>query len=186
MSWEVVRRLVQGCFEDIVSSLSGDVLRREENLFVRALTGRWGNSYARLERVAVTVLGNYAPRIFSVFFDGVEPLEKPFDFVGTLKRSGATFCVKAVTGSRALNSAQQRAVAEASVRLRNPHVLTLQGELFGERLVGRALWLDPVRSWRLVTGDPLAYRVFRDLVFEEAGRYRDKVYAVIGEVTRRK
>lgn len=185
MSWEVVRRLVRGCFEDILGTLTESMLRSEENLFVRAVAGRWGNAYARLERIAVTTLGNYAPQIFSVFFDGVEQLEKPFDFIGTLRRSGTVFSVKAVTGDQAFNSTLQQRIKEVSFTLRNPRILTLQGALFGYRVVGRALWLDPHRSWLLVTGDPSAYKTFRDIVFEEARPYREKVFKLIGDVARK-
>jgi len=175
---EVVRAAVRRVYGDALRSLDGADLEEEENLFFRALVGKYGNAYARLERTLVTLAGNRAHEFFRPFFSDVRDLEKPFDFEGELR--GRVYQVKVVVGPKAFNSSVRRTVEEASLRYGNPVILTLQGGYFVPERVGRALWLSAPASWRMVTGEPGAYRAFRDLVFEEARNWRNRANTLIG------
>jgi len=127
-----------------------------------------------------------APEFFRPFFQGAEDAPEPFDFRGTLR--GRLYVVKVVTGPRAFNSTLRRRVEEASYDLPaavEPVVLTLQGPYFEPEEVGRAVWLSAPSSWKLVTGESGAYRAFRDVVFEEARRWRERAFSLVARVAGR-
>jgi len=179
-----IRELVDSIYRDAFRSLGEDDLAEEENLLFRAVAGRYGNAYARLERTLVTLTGNRAPLFFRVLFDDADDLAKPFDFEGLLR--GREYQVKVVVGPRAFNSTLRRSVEEESARYENPLILTLQGGYFKPQEVGRARWLSAPASWRLVTGEPGAYRAFRDIVFEAARAWAPRAYALVGGAAGRK
>jgi len=178
-----VEALVRGLYDAVFSNIGFDSLREEENLFVRALTGREGNVYARLERSLVTMLGSYAPRFFQVFFTNVSQLKPPFDFEGELR--GKVYQVKVVTGDRAFNSTLRDRVSMESFKYPNPIILTLQGRNFQPQLIGKAPWYSAYESWNFVTGEPWAYRQFRDIVFEVAREYRSRIISLVSTAVKR-
>jgi len=175
-AWARVREVVRKCFERVDRALTEDALSEPPNILFLALAGRVGAVNARAERICDTILGSYAPDFFKPFFEHVQPLTKPFDFSGLLR--GREYSVKVVSGERAFNSAVRRAVADASASYRSPVILTVQGGYFEAKRVGRAVWYSAPASWRMVAGEG-AYRRFRDIVFEEARRYRDSIISKI-------
>jgi hypothetical protein len=56
--------------------------------------------------------------------------------------------------------------------------VTLQGEYFKPRSIGKAVWYPPQLSWKLVTGED-SYRVFVDTVYKVATKYRDLVWKTL-------
>jgi len=168
----------------VVEQLERDAgsLRGVENYFFLALMGRRVNAYARLERILVTVLGSGAPILFLPFFAHTRELPKPFDFEGLLRRNMREYSVKVVLSDQAFNSTLQRRVAEAADAHANPVVLTVQGDYFPPRDLGRAKWLCAHDSWRLVTGERDAYRRVRDAIFRVCSRYRSRVYAILNSL----
>jgi len=167
---------VRDCFKRIDSALSERALSEPPNLLFLALAGRAGAVNARAERICDTILGDFAPDLFKPFFAAVKPVPKPFDFSGLLR--GEEHTVKVVSGKRAFNSSVRRAVEEASLRHIRPVILTVQGDYFEPRQVGKATWYSAPASWRMVAGEG-GYRTFRDIVFEEARAFRDSVIAKI-------
>ena len=177
--WSVVEELVDEFYRRLVSELKsgeGELRARRSNVFYEALVGRRVAQQSRLERLAVTLLGEYAPRIFRVFFEKTATLPPPFDFYGVL--DDREYWVKVVSGSNALNSAERELVRRESEKYGNPVILTLQGEYFKPRIIGKATWYPPQLSWKLVAGDG-AYRTFIDTVYKVAGKYRDEVWKLL-------
>ena len=172
-----IDRLVGGVVEQLERDAGS--LRGVENYFFLALVGRRVNRYAKLERILVTSLGSRSCEFFTPFFLHVEKVPKPFDFTGLLKRSMEAYTVKAVLSDQAFNSTMQNRVAEAANAHANPVVLTVQGDYFPPRDLGRAKWLCAHDSWRLVTGEREAYRRVRDAIFRVCSRYRSRVYAIL-------
>jgi hypothetical protein len=163
--WARVRALVAEYYDEVVERASREALEEPPNALLLFLAGRRTAVNAKLERIADTLLGSYAWRIFACFFEAVEPVAKPFDFRGLLR--GRPYTVKAVSGERAFNTATRARVEDASLSLENPVVLTLQGPYFEAREVGRALWLSAPASWRLLAG-PGGYKRFLAVAREEA------------------
>jgi hypothetical protein len=174
--WEEVERLVDQYYADVLARVSR-VRSGRSNLLYQALVGG-ASRLSRLERVAVTILGRYAPRFFTPFFAVVRPLEPPFDFYGVLR--GVEYWAKVVSGEEAFNEPTARVVAGASERYPRPVILTLQGRFFEPRVVGRAVWHSAPASWRLVAGEG-AYRRFVDIVHRVASKYRDRVWGLLKE-----
>jgi len=175
--WVEVGRLVDEFYSRLVSSLSKESLRsRRSNLFYTALVGG-AYQLSRLERSLVTMLGNYAPKFFTIFFEDVKELPPPFDFSGVIW--GRKYWVKVVSGDEAFNKPTRDHVASESELYDNPIILTLQGEYFESVEVGRAVWLSAPSSWKFVTGESGAYKKFRDIVYAVAMKYRNKVWEVL-------
>jgi hypothetical protein len=177
--WSVVEELVDEFYRRLVSELKsseGELRARRSNVFYEALVGRRVAQQSRLERLAVTLLGEYAPRFFRVFFEKTVTLPPPFDFYGVL--DDREYWVKVVSGSNALNSAERELVRRESEKYGNPVILTLQGEYFKPRIIGKATWYPPQLSWKLVAGEG-AYRAFIDTVYKVAGKYRDEVWKLL-------
>jgi hypothetical protein len=163
-------------YADVLSRV-GRVRESRSNLLYQALVGG-ASRLSRLERIAVTILGRYAPRFFTPFFTVIRPLEPPFDFYGVLR--GSEYWVKVVCGEGAFNDPTARVVAEASGRYPKPVILTLQGRFFEPRTVGRAVWYSAPASWKLVAGEG-AYRRFTEVVYRVASKYRDRVWGLLKE-----
>jgi len=183
MNEKKIEGLVRQVFENALSNIGFESLRKEENLFTRALMGREGNVYARLERTLVTILGSYAPRFFEAFFTAVNRLTPPFDFEGELR--GKVYQVKVVTGPRAFNSTLRDRVGVESLKYPNPIILTLQGEYFERQMIDRAVWMCSYDSWEFVTGEPYAYSTFRDIVYDVAREYRERLRGLVATAVRR-
>jgi len=173
-----VRKMVRACFERVDASLSKRALSEPPNLLFLALAGWAGAVNARAERICDTILGDFAPELFKPFFAAVRTVAKPFDFTGLLR--GEEYTVKVVSGKRAFNSSVRRAVEEASHRCIRPVILTVQGDYFEPRQVGKAVWYSAPASWKMVAGNG-AYRKFRGIVFEEARAFRKSVIVKIIE-----
>ena len=185
--WASVEKLVKGFYGEVARAVTERVLEEKANIFFDALAGRVGRANARAERVIVTMLGDWAPRFFEVWFLYPERLEKPFDFKGLL--GGRVWSVKVVSGPDAFNSAQRRAVSEAALRLEKPVILTLQGGWFPRRVVevetgAPVPWLSAPESWELVTGEKGAYRRFAGIVYRVAREHREVVVSRIIEASR--
>jgi len=173
-AWMKVEELVDRFYSEVLSR-AGRTKNRKSNLLYQALIGD-ASKLSRLERSLVTLLGDYSPRFFALFFESVSPLEPPFDFYGVLR--GSEYCVKAVSGDDAFNDPTAKAVAEASERYPRPVILTLQGKYFTPKRVGKAVWYPASASWKIVAGQG-AYRRFRDVVYKVAFRYRNKVWVAL-------
>lgn len=175
-AWIRVREVIRTCFERVDRALTERALAEPPNILFLALAGRTGAINARAERICDTILGTFAPELFKPFFDDVRPLPKPFDFSGLLR--GREYSVKVVSGEKAFNSSVRRTVAEASLNYVNPIILTVQGDYFEARTIGKAVWHSAPASWRMVAG-PKAYAKFKDIVFEEARPFREAIIAKI-------
>jgi hypothetical protein len=178
--WRIVEELVDEFYRRLLSELrsNSDISTRRSNVLYEALVGGRAARQSRLERIVVTLLGEYAPRFFRVFFEKTVALPPPFDFYGVL--GDREYWVKVVSSSNALNSAERELVRRESEKHRNPVVLTLQGEYFKPRVVGRATWYPPQLSWKIVAGEG-AYRVFVGTVYRVASKYRDEVWRILQE-----
>jgi hypothetical protein len=178
--WRVVEELVDEFYRRLVSELKSEgvseLRARRSNVFYEALVGRRVAQQSRLERVTVTLLGEHAPRFFRVFFEKTTTLPPPFDFYGVL--DGREYWVKVVSGSNALNSTERELVRRESEKYGNPVILTLQGEFFKPRIIGKTTWYPAQLSWKLVAGEG-AYRAFIDTVYKVAGKYRDEVWKLL-------
>jgi len=89
--------------------------------------------------------------------------------------------VKVVSSIKAFNSTMMRAVEVASYQCSyQPYILTLHGFWRDEHVkqVGRAKWLDGVKTWEFLTGDRYGYRKFITLVYV-VGREVRKEYAAL-------
>ena len=170
--WPLVEKLVDELYNALVHRVSERKVDRS-NVFYIALVGR-ASVQSRIERTLVTLLGEYAPRIFMLFFSSTRELPPPFDFQGELR--GTTLQVKVVSGEHAFNSSVRNRVARESAKYSNPVILTLQGHYFTPVRVGKAMWLSAPSSWRAVTGDAEAYKTFTSVVFRVAKKYRDVVW----------
>jgi len=179
--WRRVEAVLDEFYRHVLDILvSSRLEQKDSNFFYQAIVGKKVAFYSRIERVIVTELGEYAPRLFRPFFDNVSELKPPFDFMGYL--NGRLYYVKVVTGDRAFNSSVKRTVEEAGRELRGSSgsivILTVQGKKFDPVKVGFATWFDAETSWRIVAG-PGSYGVFRDLVYDVANRYRERIWNVI-------
>ena len=170
-AWMKVEELVDRFYSEVLSRV-GRTKNRKSNLLYQALIGD-ASKLSRLERSLVTLLGDYSPRFFALFFESVSPLEPPFDFYGVLR--GSEYWVKAVSGVDAFNEPTAKAVAEASERYPKPVILTLQGKYFTPKRVGKAVWYPASASWKIVAGRG-AYRRFRNVVYKVAFSYRNRVW----------
>jgi hypothetical protein len=173
-AWAEVEELVSRFYMDVLSRV-GRTKNRKSNLLYQALIGD-ASKLSRLERSLVTLLGDYSPRFFAVFFESASPLNPPFDFYGVLR--GSEYWVKAASGDDAFNDPTAKAVAEASERYPRPVILTLQGKYFTPKRVGKAVWYPASASWKIVAGQG-AYRRFRDVVYRVAFSYRNKVWRAL-------
>ena len=182
---------MRSVIENIFKRVAHEVLEKdlgEPSLFVSALLGRVSLINSRAERLVVTLIGERAAEIVKPFFEFVEPVSHPFDFRGTLRRSGTEYVVKVVSGVKAFNSTTKKAVVNASYRYSRPVILTIQGS-FGDvhvRELGRAKWYDGVATWSFLTGRGDAYREFVRMVYDTARPYRSKIVSkIISEVSSR-
>lgn len=186
-SWAFsVERQLASIFDDVLAYIEANktALRGVENYFFLALVGSRVNRYAKLERLIVTRVGNLAPLLFKQFFLHTREVEKPFDFQGILRRNMREYTVKVVLSDQAFNSTTLRRVEEASRAYVNPIILTVQGERFDPRDVGAAKWLCAHDSWAFVTGELDAYRKVRDMIFQVAKPYRERIFRLIDELDR--
>ena len=179
--WKRVEVVLDEFYRHVLNILvSSRLEQKDSNIFYQAIVGKKTAFYSRIERVIVTELGDYAPRFFRPFFDNVSELKPPFDFMGYL--NGKLYNVKVVAGDKAFNSSVKRTVEDASRELRgssgNIVILTVQGKKFDPVKVGFATWFDAETSWRIVAG-PNSYNMFRNMVYDVANRYREKIWNVI-------
>jgi uncharacterized membrane protein YgcG len=179
--WKRVEATLDEFYRHVLDILvSSRLEQKDSNIFYQAVVGKRVAFYSRIERVIVTELGTYAPMFFRPFFDSVSELNPPFDFKGYL--NGKLYYVKVVAGDRAFNSSVKRTVEDASRDFRggsgNIVILTLQGKRFDPVRVGFATWYDAEASWRIVAG-PNSYNVFRNMVYNVANKYREKIWNVI-------
>ncbi|WP_288005847.1 hypothetical protein [Thermofilum sp.] len=179
--WKRVEAALDDFYRHVLDILvSSRLEQKDSNIFYQAVVGKKVAFYSRIERVIVTELGTYAPMFFRPFFDNVSDLNPPFDFKGYI--NGKLYYVKVVAGDRAFNSSVKRTVEDASRDFRegsgNIVILTLQGKRFDPVKVGFATWYDAEASWRIVAG-PNSYSVFRNMVYNVANRYREKIWNVI-------
>ena len=176
--WVLVEKIVESFYKDIVKRLKArSTLERKTNIFLHAVVGRASN-ISKLERTIVTVLGDYAPMIFRVFFEDTKNLDPPFDFHGWLR--DRELWVKVVSSDEAFNKAVRELVEHESYKYREPVILTLQGDYFDTRKIGRAVWYSPQTSWYIVAGEG-SYKRFRDIVYNVASRYRDEIWSLMKE-----
>jgi uncharacterized membrane protein YgcG len=190
--WRRVEECIDEFYRHVWGILSSSrIEEKDSNILYQAVVGKRVAYYSRIERIIVTELGAYAPRLFRPFFDDTSDLRPPFDFMGYL--DGRLYHVKVVAGDRAFNSSVRKTVEEASrdyarivrtetgyAQLGNIVILTVQGKRFEPVKVGYATWYDAEASWRLVAG-PNGYSTFRSLVYDVAGRYREKIWGTILE-----
>jgi len=179
--WKRVEAVLDDFYRHVLDILiSSRLEQKDSNIFYQAVVGKRVAFYSRIERVIVTELGTYAPMFFRPFFDGVSELNPPFDFKGYL--NGKLYYVKVVAGDRAFNSSVRRTVEDASRDFRGGSgsivILTLQGKRFDPVKLGFATWYDAEASWRIVAG-PNSYNVFRNMVYDVANKYREKIWNVI-------
>ena len=171
-TWAQVEAVLGEYYSRLVELVCRGAISYRSNLLVEALAGG-AMRFSRLERVAVTLLGEYSPRVVAPFFSGTRPLEKPFDFEGFL--GGRLYSVKVVSGEDAFNSTMRRAVEEASWRHENPVVLTLQGNYFKPRVLGKARWYSAPSTWKMLAGEG-GYGEFRAIVYKAAAAHRDALW----------
>jgi hypothetical protein len=176
--WVLVEKTVEVFYQDVLKRLRArSTLERKTNIFLHAIAGRASN-ISKLERTIVTMLGDYAPRIFRIFFDDTKDLDPPFDFHGWLR--DRELWVKVVSSGEAFNKVVREYVEHESYKYREPVILTLQGDYFDPVRVGRAIWYSPQTSWYIVAGEG-SYKRFRDIVYKTASKYRDEIWSFLKE-----
>ncbi len=183
-----VLRTIETIFKVVTEEVTTKELKESPPLFVSALLGRVGVINSRAERMIVTMIGTHGVSIVKPFFTNTQQLEHPFDFRGTLKRNWRVYEVKVVSSVKAFNSTMRAAVERASYSYENPVILTLQGVFKkGDHVkhVGRARWLDAKATWALLTGNPTAYYLLKNIIYRIARPYRYKILTKIIEEAKR-